>query len=138
MQEGEEVAGGFVVAGGDASALFELREQTFDVVAFAIQLFVVKSLHLAVALGMNDGLASLIVNRLQHLVAVVALVGDHPFRRQSLQQRRGLSDVVRLARRQQKLHRVAESIAGGVNLRPEAAARPAEFLIPAFFRAPAA
>ena len=63
-------------------------------------------------------MAPLIVDHLQHLVAIVALVGDHLFRRESLQQRRGLSDVVCLAGREQELYRVAESIAGRVNLRP--------------------
>ena len=138
MQEGEEVACGFVVPGGDASALFELREQTFDVIAFPIQLFVVRSLNFAVALGRNDHLAALIMNDLKHLVTVVALVGDHLFRRQSLQQCCGLGDVVCLTGRQPKLYRVAETVAGRMDLRAESAARPTELLIPAFFRAPAA
>ena len=138
MEEGEEVTGGFVVACRDASALFEPREQTFDVVAFAIQLFVVRSLHFAVALGRNDRLTSLIVDDLKHLVAIVALVGEHLFRHESLQQRCRLSDVVRLTGRQQKLHRVAECVAGRMNLRSESATRPTELLIPVFFRAPAA
>ena len=42
MEEGKEVAGGFVVASREASALLEPREQTFDVVAFSIQLLVVR------------------------------------------------------------------------------------------------
>ena len=123
---------------GDASALFESREQTLDVVAFARQLLVVRSLYFAVALGRNDGLASLIVDQLKHLVAIVALVGEHLFRDEPLQQRCGLSDVVRLTGRQQKLHGVAESIASRMDLRSESATRPAKLLVPAFFRAPAA
>ena len=122
MEEGEEVACGFIVAGRDASALLEPCEQTLDVVAFAIQFFVVGALNFAVALGRNDGLTALIVDRLKHLVTVVALVGDHLFRRQSLQQWRGLSDVVRLTRRQQKPYRVAETVAGRMDLRSESAA----------------
>lgn len=138
MEEGEEVAGGFVVASGDAAALLKTREQTLDVIAFAIELLVVRPLNFAVALGRNDGLASLIVDHLQHLVAVVAFVGDDLFRREPLQQRSGLSDVVRLTRRQQKLDGIAESIAGRMNLRAESAPRPAELLTAAFLRAPAA
>ena len=138
MEEGEEIAGGFVIASCDPSALLEPREQTFDVVAFSIQLPIIRPLNLAVALGRNDGLTSLIVDRLKHLVTVVALVGDDVFRHESLQQRCGLSDVMRLTRRQQKLHRVAQSVAGRVNLRAEATTRPAELLAAAFLRAPAA
>ena len=122
MEEGEEVAGGFVVAGRDAAALFESREQTLDVVAFAIELLVIRPLDFAIALGRNHGLSAAGVDRLQHLVAVVAFVGDDVPRRESLQQRRSLSDVVRLSRRQQKLDGVAEPIASGMNFRSESAA----------------
>ena len=65
-------------------------------------------------------MASLIVDRLEHLVAVAAFVGDDVFRRDPVQLRRGLSDVVLLTGREQKLHRVAQVIAGRVDLRPEA------------------
>ncbi len=138
VEEGEEVAGGFVVACGDAAALLESREQTFDVIAFAIQLPVVRTLNLAVALGGNDGLAPLIVDHPQHLVAVVALVGDDLLRRQSFQQWCRLSDVVRLSWCQQKFDGVTESVAGRMNLRAESAARPTELLASTFLRAPAA
>ena len=138
MEEGEEVASGFVIASRDPTALLEPREESLDVISLAIQLLVVGALNLAIPLGRNDRLAPLIVDHLKHLVAIVALVGDHLFRRESLQQRRGLSDVVCLAGREQKLHRVAQSIAGRVDLRAESTTRPSEFLRPAFFRAPAA
>ena len=138
MDEGEEVAGGFVVASRDPSAWLEPREQSLDVISLAIQLPVVRSLNLAVAFGRNHGLASLIVDRLKHLVSIVALVGDHLFRREFLPQRRGLSDLVCLAGCEQKIHRVGESIAGRMNLRAESAAQPPEFLRPVFWGAPAA
>jgi hypothetical protein len=138
VEEGEEVAGGFVIASGDTSALLESREQAFDVVAFSIELLVVRPLNLSIAPGRNDRLASLSVDHPQHFVTVIAFVGDDLFRRESFQQRRGLSDVVCLTRRQQKLDGIAESVAGRVNLRAESAARSAELLTSAFLRAPAA
>ena len=64
---------------------------------------------------MNDGRSALILDRSKYLVAIVALVGDHIFRRESLQQWFGLSDVVRLAGRQPELHRVAQAVAGGMD-----------------------
>ena len=109
------------MACGDAAALLEPSEQTFDAIAFPRQFLVAGSLNFAIALGRDHGLASLIANPLKHLVAVVALVGDHMFRRESLQQRRGLSDVVRLAGSEHEPHRVAETVVGRVNLRPESA-----------------
>ena len=137
-EEGEEVAGGFIVACGDAAALFEPRESTLDVVALAVQWPVVGALDVEVPLGRNDRLNSVRVDRLKHLITVVAFVGDDVFRRESCQQGRGLSDVGRLTGREQKLHGIAQSIADRVNLRSESATRSAEFMNATFFRAPTA
>ena len=71
MEEGEEVASGFVIASRDPSALLEPREQSLDVISLAIQLLVVRALNFAVPLGRNDRLAALIVDHLKHLVAIV-------------------------------------------------------------------
>ena len=120
----------------DAAALLEPSEQTFDAIAFPRQFLVVGSLNFAIALGRDHDLAALIANPLKHPVAVVALVGDHLFRRESLQQRRGLSDVVRLAGGEYESHRITETVAGRVNLRPESAPGSPELLSSAFFRAP--
>lgn len=138
MKECEEVSGGFVVASGDASALLQLGEQSFDLVAFSIQMLVVRPLHVAIASGRNDCRRALVLNSLQRLLAIVTLVGDDMFRRESLQERHGLSDVVSLPGREEELHRIAESVANRMNLRSESAARPSKLLIPPFFRAPAA
>ena len=98
----------------DAAALLEPSEQPFDAIAFPRQFLVVGSLNFAIALGRDHDLAALIANPLKHPVAVVALVGDHLFRRESLQQRRGLSDVVRLAGGEYESHRITETVAGRV------------------------
>jgi len=123
---------------GDAAALFRTCKQTFAVVAIAVQFSIVRSLDFAVALGRNHGLAPLSMDLLQHTIAIIALVVDDVFCRQTLQESRGLRDVVCLARRQQKLYRVAGIVTGRVNLRSESAARPAEFPVPVFMRASAA
>jgi len=86
-----------------------------------------------VALGRNHGLAPLSMDLLQHTIAIIALVVDDVFCRQTFQESRGLRDVVCLARRQQKLYRVAGIVTGRVNLRSESAARPAEFPVPVFY-----
>ena len=122
MQEGEEVAGGFFMACRDAAALLEPSEQPFDAIAFPRQFLVVGSLNFAIALGRDHGLASLIADPLKHPVAVVALVGNHVFRRESLQQRRGLSDVVRLTGGEYESHRITETVAGRAMQMPMKAA----------------
>lgn len=80
MEEVEKVAGGFVVAGDDAAALFQTR----DAIAFAVHLSIVRSLDFAVALGRDHSLAALSMDPLQHTIAIIALVGDDVFYRQTL------------------------------------------------------
>ena len=117
MREWKEVSGGFVVAGGEASAFLEPREQMLGLVAFLVDSFAVRVLNFAVAFGgvTASPPCSWIACR------TLSLVGNHVSRRESLQQRYSLSDVVRLNGCQQRLHRFAKSIACLMNLRSESA-----------------
>jgi hypothetical protein len=138
MQQREVVSCCFVVSSGNASALLQLGKQSFDLVAFSIQMLVVRPLHFAITAGRDDGPRALVLNGLSHLLAVITLVGDHVFRRESLQERHSLSHVVSLPGCQEKLDGIAESVAGRMDLRSESATRPPKLLISPFFRAPAA
>jgi hypothetical protein len=51
VKEGEEVAGSLVVTSGDPSAMFESREQSLDLISFAIQMSIVETLNFAVLPG---------------------------------------------------------------------------------------
>src|SRR5208283_1108011 len=66
-----------------------------------------------------------------------SLVGEQRLEVDVLDQRLGLAEVRGLARRQQKLHRVAERIDQGVDLGGQSAAGSADGLLAVFFRAPA-
>ena len=50
MDCGEEVSGGFVVAGGDSAILLELAEEVLDEISRLVDLFVVVALDFAIAL----------------------------------------------------------------------------------------
>ncbi len=95
---------------------------------------------LAVALCRNDGLDPSLRQLLANDVGIVALVGqqgfnfvgDHP------QQRHEAVDIVRFSTRQDEAERAALSVATGVELGGEAAARSAKrlgFLSPLFMPA---
>ena len=62
MHEGHEVASGFLVAGGDAAALFQPGEEAFDFIAFAVHLPVVIARGVAVRSGRDDGLRSALLD----------------------------------------------------------------------------
>lgn len=51
MDSGEEISGGFVVAGGDGAVLLELTEEILDEVAALVGVFVGIALNLSVLLG---------------------------------------------------------------------------------------
>jgi hypothetical protein len=93
---------------------------------------------LAVGFWRNDGRDAALRELLDEGVAVVSLVADEGVRVDLVEQRRGLSDVGRLPRRQRQRDRVAECIDDSVDLRRQAAARTADGLVLAiFFWAPA-
>ncbi len=54
MNCGEEVACGFIVAGGNGAVLFESTKEVLDQVASLVQFFVVEALILPVFLWWND------------------------------------------------------------------------------------
>ena len=139
MQEGHEVASGFLVAGCDAAALFQAGEQAFDFVAFAVDLAVVIPRGLAVRSRRDDRLRSRLLDDCHQWVAVVPFVHQNVLGVDPFDHRFGLRHVVGLARRQQELHRVSEAVARRMNLAAEASDRAAELLVcAAFFEAPAA
>ena len=138
MQQREVVSCCFVVSSGNASALLQLGKQSFDLVAFSIQMLVVSPLHFAITSRRDDGRRALALNGLSYLLAVITLVGDHVFRRESLQERHSLSNIVSLPGCQEELYGIAESIADRMDLRSESTTRSPKLLISPFFRAPAA
>ena len=139
MQEGHEVASGFLGAGGDAAALFEAGEQAFDFIPFAVDLMVVIARGFAVRSGRDDRLRAALLDGRDEGIAVVPFIGQNVLGLDPFDHRLGLGHVVRLPRREQELHRVAEAIARRMNLAAEASDRASELLVgTTFFEAPAA
>ena len=73
---GEEVSGGLVVAGRNPAKVFELVEEAFDEIAFAIERGVDDALDFAVRAGRNLGLAAAALHQFDDRPRVVAAVGD--------------------------------------------------------------
>lgn len=114
---GEEVASGFVVAGGDGTEELEFGEEVFDQVACLVEFLVALSLHGSIGPGRDDGLFSGLLQRFQHpLIGVKALIGNHDVGFELRQQHVGSLQLAGLAFGEMKANGVAERIHGGVNL----------------------
>jgi hypothetical protein len=143
MESGEEGFAQLVVAGGNATEVFDLVEKAFHAVAFLVEGFVLRELFAAGAHRGNDGLHAVQGQAFADAVGVIAFV-----------QRRRLQDVVRikgvlqtlklaaimgLAFRQVKGCAATFIDRGGMNLGAQSPARAAQSLVRAvFFGAPAA
>ena len=77
MDGTEEVAGGLVVARGDAARLLELVEELLNQVACLAQMLVIVARRLAAALGRNhDAFARLLQGSDDPLLGIISLVGN--------------------------------------------------------------
>src|SRR5918998_1956931 len=138
MDGGEKVHRALVVAGGDGPELLQLGEEVLDQVTRLVELLVVRSRFLAVALGRDHGRLAGLLERLEHaLLGIESLVGDQRSRGEPRQQDVGAFEIVRLSRREAEAGRVAERIDRGVGLRARAAAAAPDRFITAFLAAPA-
>lgn len=138
MDSGEEVLGGFFIAGCDASELFEEVEETLDEVALGVKREITFAAHFAVGFGRDHRLDSAHGQGFDEAVSVVTLVGDEDLRLDFGQQRFGLGDVVNLTAGQADRQRVAERVDDGVDLGRQPAARPPDrFPASVFLGAPA-
>ena len=54
LHSGEKISGEFVITCGDGTEVFELIEEPFDKVAFAVEREIARSRGLAVGLGRDD------------------------------------------------------------------------------------
>ena len=129
MSEGQIVAGGLLVAGRDASIVFDPVDEPLHEVAFLVQALAEFARLRAIAAWWNYRLSAAAANRLDQLVGIIALVGNYRPRLMAGQQVASARDIVFLARTQAQFHRLALSIYGEMQLRTEAAARAAEALL---------
>ena len=138
MDGTEEVAGALVVAGGDGPELLQLGEEVLDQVACLVEVLVVRSRLLAVALGRDHGGLAGLLQRLEHpLLGVECLVGDQQVGGEAGQEGIGTLEVVGLPGREREPGRIAEGIDRGVDLRAQAATAASDRFITVFLAAPA-
>ena len=117
MDVAEEVVGEFVVAGGEASAVFQAAEHAFDGVAALVEGLAEAALPDAIALGWDVGDRALVLDQIADAVAVVGAVGvDDAAPGQSVQQMLGGAAVGGLSRRQQEGERSSLAVGDGVDL----------------------
>ena len=138
MDEGEIAARQFLEAGEDAAVVLHEAEQVLDLVALPVEVPVGRALVDAGGFGRDHRQGSLGRHGLQDGVRVIGLVGDHCFGREAVEQGQGLRGVALLPGGQAEGQRVAEGVAGSVQLSGEAAARAAKRLLAFAFFAPAA
>lgn len=97
FDEAHEVGEELVVSGRNPSELLELVEEALDAVSFLVELAVVRTLDLAIALGRDDDPGAAFSDPVGQVVGVISLVGDGSFCLDAVDQVMGESDVVALA-----------------------------------------
>jgi len=81
MEHTEEALGELVVSGGDGAVDLEMTDQALDTVALALEALVPADRPLAARARRDDGADTARLETGANGVAVIALVGDHGFRR---------------------------------------------------------
>src|SRR5262245_17841740 len=129
VDEGQEVAGGLLVAGGHAPELLDLVPEALRQVAVLVALLVDLALLLARAQRRDDRLGAPRLDLLDQRLLVVALVGDDHLEGHPLDQRARLGNVGLLPGGQDDPDRQPQPADPGVDLGGEAAAAAAEGLL---------
>jgi hypothetical protein len=138
MDEGEVAARQLLEAGEDAAVVLHEAEQDLDLVALLVEVPVGWALLDTGGSGRDHRQGSLGRDGSQDGVGVVGLVSDHRRGGEAVEQGQGLRGVTLLPGGQTEGQRVAQAVAGSVQLAGEAAARAAERLLACGFFAPAA
>ena len=121
VNEGEEVLGFFLVAGGDSAVMLDLRPETFDQVSVFVSRPIGLSWRLRVRPAGHHGLATLSFDGLHDCLRIVPFVGDDDFQRQTFDQRLRLRHVGRLPRSQDQPDRQPQPVHDGVDFGSESA-----------------
>ena len=134
MDGGEEIPGGFVVAGCDGSELLELAEEILDQVALFVEFSIKFARRQAVWSRWDDGgFASRRQCVEYSAIGIEGAICDQQVGGHMRQQRISPGQVVRLSRRQQQAQRIAERVDQRMDLRAQSAAAAAKCLVLNFF-----
>ena len=117
--------------------MFELIEEPFDKVAFAVERKIARSRGLAVGFGWDDRSDSPLGEGIDEWVCVVRLVGKQCVRIGVVDKRFRASKIMSLTWREHQRDRIAQGVDERVNFGGQSTARSADRLRAVFFRAPA-
>ena len=138
MQERIESIGEFVVSRGEAAELLETVEKSLDEVARLVAMPVDVPRGQAIPTRGNHRLSAAVLNGLYQGIAVVAFVGDHCLRRNSVNQCPGLRDVRHLPAGEDQAQWVAQRIDASMDFGRQPTARATDRLTASIFCAPVA
>ena len=134
INRGEEVASGFVIAGGDGAILFQAAEEVLNEMPRLIEFLVVKALFFTIFLRWNDDGLSGCAQRVDNpFIGVVSLVGQE---RGGVQRQQKHLCALQIASRsggEAKASRIAQSIHRRVDFRAQPAFAASDGGVFAFF-----
>src|SRR5215472_7707311 len=131
---GKEVPGGFVVAGGDGTELFEFAEEILDQMALFVEFAIEFTRRQAVWSGRDDGGFASRRQRVEDsAIGIEGAICDQQVGGHMRQQRISTGQVVRLSRGQQQAQRIAERVDQRMDLAAQTAAAAAKGLVLNFF-----
>jgi hypothetical protein len=131
---GKEIFGGFVVARGDGTELFEFAEEILDQVALFVEFAIEFTRRQAVWSGRDDGGFASRRQRVEDsAIGIEGAICDQQVGGHMRQQRISPGQVVRLSRGQQQAQRIAERVNQRMDLAAQTAAATAKCLVLSFF-----
>ena len=110
MNTGKEIPGKFVVACGDGTEVFELVEEAFDEIAFAVERVVANTLYFAVGLWRDHRGDFALGESVDQRIGVVGLIGEQGAWIGAVDQRLRAGQIVRLPRGKHQFNRIAQGI----------------------------
>ena len=138
MEAGEEVSGGFLVARGDSTELFDKLEETLHKIALSVEREIAVAFDFTVCLGRNDRRYLTHCEARNQAVGVIAFVGENGLGFYLGQELFGLGDVVDLSAGEAQRQRVAQGVDDDMNFGRQTTTRSSYGLVETpFFRAPA-
>jgi hypothetical protein len=139
MNAGEEVSGGFIIAGRDGSKLFELADEILDEMARLVHLFVEIPRRLATASGWNYWRLARRHEGFDHaLIGIEGFIRQHGIGFHLRQERVGTFEIMCLTAGQEERKRIAQGVDHEMDFCAQPAFAASDRLIFAiFFWAPA-
>ena len=129
VDEGQEVLGFFLVAGGDSAVVLQLGPEAFDQVAIFVSRPIRFSRRFRVGSTGDHRFGTLSFDGHHDGLRIIPFVCDDHFQWQTLEQRWGLRHVGRLTAGQDQSDWQPQPIHGGVNFGAESASTAAQCLV---------